>query len=99
MPHEVILGRKATNDRDQLWLHVAEHNLGAADRLLDRFEDVFRLLSENPLAGPSRPDLGNGIRTFTVEGHVICYRVVGNAIVVASIFHGARNITRRLLEE
>lgn len=73
--------------------------MSAADRVLERFDDIFRLLSGNPNAGPARPRLGRTIRTFTVEGYVLCYRVSTDAIEVIAILHGARKITRRLLED
>lgn len=99
MPREVRLTDRSKSDRNAIWLHIAEDRIGAADRILERFDDVFRLLSDNPDAGPSKPRLGRGIRTFTVEGYVICYRVTPEAIEVIAILHGARNITRRLLED
>ena len=99
MPHSVRLSNRAARNRNDLWLYVAENNLSAADKLLQRFEDAFRLLSENPEAGRARPDLGDNIRTFAVAGHVICCRPDHDAITVAAIFHGARNITRRLLDD
>lgn len=99
MPREVRLTDRAKSDRNAIWLRIAENRISAADRILERFDDVFQLLSDNPNAGPSRPRLGKGRRTFTVEGYVICYTVTPSAIEVIAILHGARNITRRLLEE
>ena len=99
MPREVRLSERAKADRNAIWLHIAEDRITAADRILERFDDVFRLLSDNPNAGPSRPRLGKGRRTFTVEGYVICYTVSPTAIDVMAILHGARNITRRLVDD
>ena len=99
MPREVRLTDRAQSDRNAIWLHIAEDRIGAADRILERFDDIFRLLSDNPNAGPSKPRLGKGRRTFTVEGYVICYTVSPVAIEVIAILHGARNITRRLLDD
>jgi toxin ParE1/3/4 len=99
MPREVRLTNRAKSDRNASWLHIAEDRMSAADRILERFDDVFRLLSDNPNAGPSKPRLGKGRRTFTVDGYVICYTVSPVAIEVIAILHGARNITLRLLEE
>ena len=99
MPREVRLTDRAKSDRNAIWLHIAGDRMGAADRILERFDDIFRLLADNPNAGPSKPRLGKGRRTFTVEGYVICYTVTPKAIEVIAILHGARRITRRLLEE
>lgn len=99
MPREVRLTPRAVSDRNDIWLHIAEDQITAADRVLDRFDDIFRLLSDNPNAGPSQPRLGVGIRTFTVEGYVVCYRLGADAVEVVAILHGARDITRRLIDE
>jgi toxin ParE1/3/4 len=99
MPREVRLTERAKSDRNAIWLHIADDRPSAADRILERFEDIFRLLAGSPNAGPAKPRLGKAMRTFTVEGYAICYRVTPDAIEVIAILHGARNITRRLLEE
>ncbi|RYE88232.1 MAG: type II toxin-antitoxin system RelE/ParE family toxin [Hyphomicrobiales bacterium] len=99
MPREVRLTDRATSDRNAIWLHIAEDRITAADHILDRFDEIFRLLSDNSSAGPAKPRLGKGMRTFTVEGYVICYRVSPDAVEVIAILHGARKITRRLLED
>ena len=99
MPRRLRLTTRAQTQREEIWLQVAHDNLRAADRIADRFRDVLVLLADNPNAGPAKPRLGRGIRTFTVEGYVICYSVRPDAIEVLAILHGARNITRRLLEE
>jgi hypothetical protein len=41
-------------DLIDIWLHIAQDNPAAADRLLDRFEDVFIRLAETPPMG--RPE-------------------------------------------
>jgi len=99
MRRKVRLSDRAKQNQFEIWYYIAQDNIGAADRLASRLTEVYLLLSENPEAGPSKPHLGDGIRTFTVSGHVICYRVTPDAIEVVAVFHGARNITRRLLEE
>ena len=99
MPLEVRLSQRAKSDQNSIWLHIAEDNTAAADRVLGRFDDIFTLLSENPNAGPAKPPLGKGRRTFNAEGYVICYRVTPKAVEVDAILHGARNITRRLFDE
>lgn len=39
------------------------------------------------------PDLGPGLRYFTVGDYVIYYRVSGNMLSIARILHGARDLS------
>jgi toxin ParE1/3/4 len=43
----------------------------SADRLLDRLEEQFDLLAEQPLIGRAREDLAAGLRSFTVGNYLI----------------------------
>ena len=88
MPLKVRLSAKAQRDQIAIWLCI-----------VDRFTDIFVLLADNPEAGRRRDDLGRGIRSYVVEGYVICYRIGAEMLDIVGIFHGARRITRRLLEK
>jgi plasmid stabilization system protein ParE len=48
---------QAEADLIELWLYIAQDNLGAADRLLDAIDDTCSLLAANPQLGPARPDI------------------------------------------
>jgi toxin ParE1/3/4 len=99
MPLEVRLSAKAQRDQTAIWLYIAANNVAAADGIIDRFTDIFVLLADNPEAGRRRDDLGRGVRCYVVEGYVICYRIGAEMLDIVGIFHGARRITRRLLEK
>lgn len=99
MSLSIRLSATARAHRQAIWLYIAQNDLNAADRIVDRFRDILVLLADNPLAGQSKPLLGDGVRTYVVEGHVLCYRATESTIEVVAIFHGARNITRQLLED
>lgn len=98
MPLRVRLSAKAQRDQTAIWLYIAKDSIVAADGIVDRFSDIFVLLADNPEAGRQRDDLGHGVRSYVVDGYVTCYRIDGETLDVVGIFHGARRITRRLLE-
>ena len=52
---------RAEQDLEDLWFFVAQDNPAAADRWLDMLEDKIRLLAENPLMGPARPDIARDL--------------------------------------
>ena len=65
----------AERDPEEVWSYVAEDASPAtADRLIDAIIDRFELLAEQPRMGRLRPEFGAGVRSFTVESHVICSR-------------------------
>ena len=89
MPYR--LSALAEQDLDEIWSYVAEDaNPTTADRLMDAIVDRFELLAEQPRMGRHRPECGAGVRSFTVENHVIYYRHEGD-VLIARVLHGRRD--------
>lgn len=83
---------QAVRDLFGIWSYIARNNADAADRLLLRFDDKLRLLSDAPGMGKSREDLGPGLRSFVVGEYVLFYRPIDGGIALISVLHGRRNI-------
>ena len=89
MPYR--LSALAEQDLEEIWSYVAEDaGPATADRLIDAIVDRFELLVEQPRMGRLRPEFGGGVRSFTVENHVIYYRHDGDALI-ARVLHGRRD--------
>lgn len=89
MPYR--LSALAERDLDEIWSYVAENaNPTTADRLIDAIVDRFELLAEQPRMGRLRPEFGAGVRSFTVENHVIYYRHEGD-VLIARVLHDRRD--------
>jgi toxin ParE1/3/4 len=89
MPYR--LSALAEQDLEEIWFYVAEDASPAtADRLIDAIIDRFELLSEHPRMGRLRPEFGQGVRSFTVENHVIYYRHERD-VLIARVLHGLRD--------
>ncbi len=43
--------------------------------------------------GEARPDLGEKVRCFTVQSHVVLYEPIDSGILVLYVVHGARDIS------
>jgi plasmid stabilization system protein ParE len=54
------LTRRPRRDMLAIWVHTAENNEPAADRLIDLPTNHFKLLGKNPYLGRSRDDLRLG---------------------------------------
>jgi toxin ParE1/3/4 len=79
MPYR--LSALAERDLDEIWSYVAEDaSPTTADRLIDAIIDRFELLAEQPRIGRLRPEFGPGVRSFTVENHVILWSAKSAAV-------------------
>ena len=89
MPYR--LSSRAERDLDEVWLYVAEDASPiTADRLIDEIVDQFDRLTEQPRLGRLRPEFGSGVRSISVEHHVIYYRHDGE-VQIARVLHGRRD--------
>lgn len=83
----------AENDLLEAWLYVAEDNIGAADRLLDKIEAEARQLLERPSLGRKRDELAQNLRSWpTSTPYILFYFQDEHGIVVARVLHHARDI-------
>ena len=82
----------AVADILEIWDYIADDNLSAADRWVDRLDEQFRLLSTQPAMGRGREELMPGIRSFPFGRYVIFYSPVVNGIDVVRVLHSARDI-------
>jgi toxin ParE1/3/4 len=89
MPYR--LSALAERDLEEIWSYVADDaSPETADRLIDAIIHRFELLAEQPRLGRLRPEFGAGVRSFTVENHVIYYRHDGG-VLIARVLHGRRD--------
>ena len=67
---------------------------GAADGVLERFDEKLQLLAEFPGMGEAKPDLGEGVRTLPVGNYLLVYRPAAEGIELLRVLHGARDLRR-----
>jgi toxin ParE1/3/4 len=91
-----IIQRTAQAEEDliDIWLYIADDDVGAADRVLDHIAETFVLLRDQPGLGPERPDIAPDLRYFPVQSYLILYRQIMNGIEVVRVVHGARDLPR-----
>ncbi len=78
----------------ELWLHIARHDVRAADRLVEEIEAKCDLLVQMPELGRRRDELLPGLRSLAVRGYVVIYRPEPGGIYVQRIIHGSRDLTQ-----
>ena len=92
MIKNVRLTRQADDDVLGIWEYIAADNLTAADRLIDRFTEVFGKLARNPAMGVRQEQHRAGLRCFPVGKYVIFYTVGNDEILIYRVLHGARRL-------
>ena len=92
----IVRTHPARDDLRQIWVHIAKDNIGAADRMIDRFERNLLSLARNPLMGQSAAQFREGLHQFTVGNYVLYYEPIEGGIRLVRVFHGARKLDELL---
>jgi len=92
MPGYYLVPQARTDLREVL-SYIAEDSVDAADRVLDRFLEVFELLGENPDMGHFREDLTtHPVRFFPVYSYLVIYMSDTSPVEVVRVLSGAQDI-------
>lgn len=87
-----ILSRRATVDVQQIWNHIAEDNIDAADRVRNDLRAAMRRLAEMPGMGHRRADVTDPrYRFWTVRSYVIGYFPDTTPLQIVRVLHGRRD--------
>ena len=88
-----VISPAGRQDLHDIWAGIANDNLDAAERPLDRFEAAFERLAEFPGMGPARPDIIDlPVRFWTLGNFLIIYRAEASPIEIVRVLHAYRNI-------
>ena len=89
----LVFTERAQADLLDAWLYIAEHNLAAADKVLDTLEQEAKLLLLQPLMGRARPELGSAARSWpSATPYVLFYEVDETELTVPRVLHQARDV-------
>ncbi|NEP47052.1 MAG: type II toxin-antitoxin system RelE/ParE family toxin, partial [Okeania sp. SIO2H7] len=71
--------------------YIAENDIDAADRFLDRIYEKCQLLANFPNMGAKREELMSGLRSVPVGDYLVFYRVAGTGIEIIRVVSGYRD--------
>jgi toxin ParE1/3/4 len=95
-----VWSRQARTDLDAIWDYYAQvAGREVADNLVRGIVHAVSTLDNHPLAGRSRDDLRQGLRSIAVTPYVVFYRVEDNVPQIARVLDGRRNIGEILYDE
>lgn len=92
MAREVVRRPQARLDLIEIWSFIAEDSEAAADRMLDRIDEVLRMLRDRPFAGRERPELAPELRSFPVESYILFYLPLPDGIDLVRVRSGYLDI-------
>jgi toxin ParE1/3/4 len=96
----VIVSPRAQNDLTNILQFLAQD---AGPRVAfdyrEQFRSLYRLLSDHPNIGPSRPRFGRGVRVSLVHPYLAIYRHSDHTVTVLRIVHGRRKITGAMISK
>ncbi len=75
-----------------IWDHIADDNIAAADRRVDELDAAYSRLATQPMMGRARPELAPDLRSFPFGRYVIYYVPLPDGIDVVRVLHSARDI-------
>ena len=85
--------KAACEDLLSLWLYIAENNSPiSADKIYERFEQAFILLSNYPELGRIRNEIAPEARSLIAERWLVLYRIVASDVQIVRVIDGARDI-------
>jgi plasmid stabilization system protein ParE len=88
-----ILAPLAAQDLDDIWEFIAEHNLDAADRVLEEIYDAIHHLVRLPFMGHLREELADRTHRFwPVRDFLIIYHPQTTPLEIVRIVRGSRDI-------
>ncbi len=89
----VFILPSADADLSEIHDWIANDDLRAADRLVDRLVEATRRLKDFPDRGTPRPELSDAARSLVVGNYLILYRVGPERVDIVRIVHGARDLS------
>lgn len=88
-----VLTKRAREDLIEIWLHIAEDDPKAADRVLDRLDDAIARLTDHPEIGRARDDIRPDLRYLVCGSYMMLYRIIGAGVGIVRTVHGRRDLS------
>lgn len=97
--NKYVLTSQAQVDLADIWLHIAEDNVQAADRLNDTFYAAFVKLAQIPGMGRLRDELAaQALRVWPVGQYLIIYRPEADPLEIVRVVSGYRDLPALFIE-
>ncbi|MEX0613993.1 MAG: type II toxin-antitoxin system RelE/ParE family toxin [Pirellulales bacterium] len=85
-----FLSSVAEADMLAVWEYIAQDNIAAADRMIDRFTAAFERAAQFPEANQKYQHPKGDFRIAVVAPYLIFYKISDDEIDIVRVLHGAR---------
>lgn len=90
---QYVLGAGAELDLSEIWEYIAQDNLDAADRWIEKLFTAFETLAHAPGIGHKREDLTDlSVLFWPIGAYIVIYRVRHGRVEIVAVTQGARDI-------
>jgi len=92
--HKIEILPAAWDDLREIGEYIAQDNLDAANRTVNKLIASLRRLEQFPLSAPLVPDIDlsrEGYRALGCGKYLCFYRLVDKTVYIYHVIHGARN--------
>ena len=95
--HQLIIVPAAQTDLKEIHQYgLRQWGQAQSNSYLETIKNQLWSLTEQPLIGTDRPALLPGIRSLTIESHILFYRVTAERVEIIRILHGRHDPKRHL---
>lgn len=88
---QLLFSPAAGADLTNIALYIAADDAERAVEFVGKLEAACGILTEHPLAGVARPEIGDDLRSKPYGRYVIYYRVLPGSVRIERFLHGARD--------
>ena len=88
----VTFSPKARQDLIEIGDHIALDSPANARRFVGKLMEQCQRIGKAPIGYAGRDDLAPGVRMAALGRYVIFFRVLGDAVRIERVLHGARNL-------
>src|SRR3546814_17772505 len=81
----------AITDVDEIWFYIAQDNLAAASRMVERITDATARLEAFPASGTPRPDIHPAASSIAVAPYIIYYPIETVTVAIVRVVNAARD--------
>lgn len=94
---QLIIAPAAKTDLKEIYQYgLRQWGQARSDSYLETLKSKFWSLTEQPLMATERPELLAGIRSLTIESHVLFYRTSASSVEIIRILHSRQDPARHL---
>jgi plasmid stabilization system protein ParE len=97
---KIIISSRARTDLRAINAYIGERGgRVVAGRFIDQIETAIHALGILPFGYVAQPQFGSNIRRMVYKPYLIFYRAGKDSVDVLRVLHGARLITKTMIEE